>query len=170
MVRAYLSLIILLSLCACHKDKDTGNRNFTDSDREFMVAASYFNRAQVALGAWAVTKGSIESVRAFGQTMALSYQNAQNELFSLADSFRDSLPRQPDEDQLAIASQIATLSGSAFDAAYIDSQLANLSAMISLYEQYESAESDVQLKDYAGKYLLQMKQHLRGAELIKESL
>ncbi len=164
-MRAYLLSVTILFLLACHKETDD-KRDFTPADRDFMITASYANRARVALGVWAITNGSTESVRAFGQTMALTYQQSQNELYMLADSLRYTLPKQPDAAHLAFATKLSSLSGRKFDSTYIANELIDLEAMIDVFEEKSSAEGDQQVKDYAAKYIPHMKNHLQGAELL----
>jgi len=158
----------LLIATACHKSDDNHNNNNTLSktDQEFMVKAAYANLNEVDAGSLAAMQGSDSSVKAFGQHMVTEHGQAYNELKSIADSYNDStLPTAPDAQHQLIKDTLMTLTGHAFDSAYINSQVKDHQVAVALF-QSEADNGTGKLKDYAIKYLPHVQEHLAKADSI----
>src|SRR5687767_5666674 len=90
-----------------------------DPDKNFMIEAARGGIAEVELGRIATQRGATEPVRQFGQRMVTDHGVANQELMQLAQSKGVTLPQEMDAAHRAVADRLMTLSGAAFDHAYM---------------------------------------------------
>jgi putative membrane protein len=66
-----------------------------------------------------------------------------------------------------LMSRLDTLNGLAFDTVYINSQVKDHQANVTLFQSEVSAGSNQSVKDYASKYLPHIQMHLNMADSIR---
>ena len=163
-------LIGTLIVCAVACSKNDDNNNLNETDNYFMQQASYSNNAEVAAGQIAVTNGSYDSVKMFGNMMVDDHSKSQNSLDSLGNSFGVALPTTADSVHEAKAAMLQSMSGYMFDTAYINAQVKDHEATIALFQQELASGNNQQVKNYATTYLPVIEMHYQEAQTIQASL
>ena len=156
----------MLIATACHKDDDTGN-NTTPSktDEAFMTKAAYANLAEQDAGSLAAVQATDSATKAFGVQMVAEHGAAYAELKVIADGYNATLPSAPDSMHKLMKDTLMTLTGHAFDSAYISAQIRDHQTAVALFRD-EADNGTGKLKDYAVKYLPHIQEHLAKADSI----
>lgn len=154
------SVSAALFFTACEKDSDVDNNEpVNQNDRAFINAAASANQSQVVYGQLALTQSENDTVRAFSQTMIDDYQQAWDDLDSLAGSVNIELPDSLTQAQVALRDRLQGLSGYDFDTAYINSYIAASPVAIQLFESAIANGQHAGLKAYATRYLETLREH-----------
>ena len=154
------SVSAALFFTACEKDSDVNNDEpLNQNDRAFINAAAGVNQSQIAYGQLVLTQSENDTVRAFSQAMIEDYQQAWDELDSLAGSVDISLPDSLSAAQVALRDRLQGLSGYDFDTAYINSYIAANPVAVQLFESAIANGKHAGLKAYATKYVETFRDH-----------
>ena len=154
---------LLLLATACDKDDD--NSSPTHNDWEFVYKTAYNNLAEIDGGTLALSQATDNGVKAFAQRMVDEHGQAYNELAAIVPDYHWTLPVVADSVYRSEKNLLATLTGRAFDSAYMAYQVVVLNAVDSVYQK-ESSSGKGRLKSFAMKYLPQIQQHLQMADSI----
>jgi putative membrane protein len=95
----------------------------SSQDRAFLVAAHQNNLTEIQAGRAALKKSSNDVVRRHGQLFITDHTRLDADLRAVAQQLNVSLPSQPNAKQRATLASVSALSGTAFDAAWLRSQL-----------------------------------------------
>jgi putative membrane protein len=166
-----LGTVVAVMLTACGKDDDNNTNNTTNAtDRNFTMQASMGNRAEIAAGQLAVTKGANAMVRNFGQMMVTEHTQAQNDLRTRATNTGTSFMDTLSAEHAAMMQRLNGLSGRTFDTAYMNMQVMDHQRTINLYQTQISSGQHQSLKGYASQYLPGVQRHLVTADSIRTRL
>jgi putative membrane protein len=161
----YAIVISGLFIFACDDD-DNDNNLASATDVEFAQKAGPANEAEIELGQVASSKGSIDGVRMFGQLMATEHKQALDELKALGERQNVTISTSVDTEHQAMKDKLMSMSGHAFDTAYIHSQVLDHQKTLALFQNEISNGKESSLKDYANKYLPHIQMHLNKADSI----
>jgi putative membrane protein len=169
-----IAFMIFLALAAagCKDDKDDDNNNggsgnsntVSDQDKTFARKAAMANYAEIQAGQLAQNNSTDSAIMAFGMMMVNDHQSALNELHTIADSLNVYAPDSLDSAHVALAFQLATLTGRNFDSVYIHSQVADHDSALVLFQHEASAGSDTMLKNYASSKVPVIQMHKQLAD------
>jgi putative membrane protein len=95
----------------------------SDQDRSWLVAAHQSNLTEIQAGKAALDKSGNDVVRQHGQLFIRDHTRLDADLRAVAEDLDVSLPSQPSAAQRATLASVSALSGSAFDRAWLRSQL-----------------------------------------------
>ena len=172
------ALMALMTVCggivlvtACHKsDNNNNNTNLPNFDQIFLDQTSRANLAEQDAGTLAVAQAMDTSVKAFGQQMIDEHGQAENDLKNVAAGYKyTSLPTAADSAHILIKDSLMTLSGMAFDTAYIAQQIADHQHTVAVFLAEVQGGTGA-AKDYAVKYLPHIQDHLAKADSIMTHL
>jgi putative membrane protein len=133
------------------------------ADSAFMMTAGGAGVAEVELGRLAVGRASSADVKAFAQMMVDDHTKANGELSGLASQKGVTLPADPPPPAKAAKDHLSTLSGAAFDKAYMDHMVKDHEKAVALFTKEASSGKDGDTKDWASKTLPTLQQHLAKA-------
>ncbi len=133
------------------------------ADEAFFQEAARGGMAEVALGQLGASKGSSEGVKAFGRQMVVEHGSANAKLQAAAAKSGVKLPTDLPADALATKQKLESLSGQAFDQAYVESQSQHHTSTIALLEKEIESGTDAAAKAWAREALPMVKRH---AELV----
>jgi putative membrane protein len=133
----------------------------TKADNAFLSKVSQANLAEIEAGKLAQSKGTSDTVRMAGKKMVDDHTKAQNALITLARSEKITIPRTPDSVHKSLIKKLSSLSGPAFDSAYMQSEWADHQATVALFQEEMQNGTDPDAKSYAGKFLPVLKTHLK---------
>jgi len=160
-----LSSIIM----SCEDDNEV-NTAPNDFDKTFMTNAAYGNRNEIDFAQLALAKSQNDSIRMFAQKMVADHSTAQSELDSLSDKFSFTLPTTIDSAHQALKPQLEALSGYSFDTAYINGQVKDHQATITLFQNEVNQGLNPDVRNWASGKLPHLQEHLALADSVKASL
>ena len=151
-------------LTACDKEDDTAD--VTAQDETFSVKASQSNRAEIELSTMAITKATNNGVRTFAQQMITDHTAAQADLVNTVNGLDTdiNLSDSLDAEQMAMRTMLQSLSGPAFDSAYIDGQVKSHTKTLGIFDTEISAGQNAQVKGYASDKRPNIAMHLEMAD------
>jgi putative membrane protein len=161
-------MLLAVAIAGCNKDDDDNNGQvLNDTDRTFMTSASYGNNAEIDAGTTASSMASITAVQSFGTRMVTDHTAAQGDLVLVGTQVGVSnLPTTPDSAHIQLKAMLVTLSGRAFDSAYMKLQQTDHANTIALFQNEINNGSNTQVKNYATTHLPTIQMHKQMADSI----
>ncbi|WP_216328155.1 DUF4142 domain-containing protein [Deinococcus aestuarii] len=141
--RSASALILPLALASCAPSMTAPNASTVDG--LFLQAATGDNLFEIQSSQLALTKTNTPAVRAYAQRMIDHHVPAQDQVAALAATRRVPLPTAlPPELQIKL-NTLGTLSGAAFDTAYLNEQVLSHQLALSVGLNERSAGRDAQV-------------------------
>jgi putative membrane protein len=159
--------ITVIAASACDDDDTAG---LQETDRNFITNASEANLAEIDLGRLAAMKSATPSVQDFGNMMVTEHQTALDELEGIANEKNVDMTTALNAAHQELKQKLSTMTGYAFDTAYMRSQVKDHEKTIALFETEITSGTDEQVKAYANKYLPHIEMHHHKADSILNSL
>jgi len=138
-------------------------------DKEFMVKAAQGGMGEVALGALAQHHGSKAGVKRFGQRMVTDHSKANAELMRVAAEKGVTLPDAPGPEEQATKAKLSSLSGAAFDKAYVSDMVEDHKKDIADFTKEAMTGKDPAVKAFAAKTLPTLQMHLQMVMALNSS-
>jgi len=156
---------------ACSDDNDDEPLpTVSTKDQNIMMQASFGNIAEIGAGKLADSLSGTTEVKEFGQMMIADHSVAQQDLQQLANAWSVDIPQAPDSMHKAKMQQLMMMTGHMFDTAYINAQIMDHQATISLLEMAADESDQQAIREYANKYLPKVRMHLEHAQMIASQL
>lgn len=168
MKKLFLVSGLALALLSCKKDKNNNDVNSTD--QTFLTQVAIGNKAEIMAGQLAAEKGTNADVKAFGQLMATEHGQAQTDLQSLYTSLGKTMPDSVDAEHQSLMTTLSSLSGHAFDSAYINSQVTDHRKTVNIFQTEINSGNNTSVRNYASTYLPHIQMHLQKADSISKTL
>ena len=146
------------------------NKMLKSADTTFAVKAAQGGLAEVKLGQLAAEKGSSPDVKAFGQQMVDDHTKANDQLKSVAQAERMTLPSEMNPKQQALYAKLQNSSASEFDHTYVKAMVKDHEEDVKDFEKEANSGSDPQIKDFAAKTLPVLQGHLDKIKGIQSSM
>jgi putative membrane protein len=140
------------------------------ADQQFVTDAAAGGAAEVELGKLAAEKSNNERVKGFAQRMIADHGKAGEELMSIADSRKLTITMVPNEQQKATAERLSTLSGPAFDQAYIQEMMSAHTKDVVKFKNESEDGKDPTVKAFAAKTLPTIEEHMKMVQDIYKEL
>lgn len=131
--------------------------------KDFATKASAAGLAEVNLSNLAAVKATNPAVKEFAVHMATEHTKLNRQLVGLANRKSLRLARTMDEKHRKLEQKLNTLKGADFDRAYMDAMLKDHEAAVKLFENESKNGKDAALKEWAGKSLPGLREHLKMA-------
>jgi putative membrane protein len=128
-------------------------------DTMFIKTASMANVAEVQTAQLALKKTQNAEVRQIAQTIITDHSKAEAQLKTLAAKHNVPAPQTPDAKHKAMAAKLATLSGTAFDKAYLQGQMADHKAAIALFTKEKNTGKWADIRSFAAATLPHIEMH-----------
>jgi putative membrane protein len=139
------------------------------ADETFVMEAAQGGMAEVELGRLAVQKASDPRVKEFGQRMVTDHSKANDNLKSLAQDKKITIPADLDAKHRATRDRLAKLSGTAFDHAYVQEMIGDHQKDVADFRKESESGLDPAVKAFAAKTLPTLEEHLKMVEDISQS-
>jgi putative membrane protein len=147
-----------------------GKSNMAAADHMFVMDVAMDGMAEVDHGKLASEKASNDKVKAFGQRMVADHGKAGDELKSLAATKQMTLPTSLDATHQAMHDQLAKLSGTQFDAAYVRDMVAGHKKAVAAFTKESTSGKDSDVKAWAAKTLPTIREHLTMIESLQKEM
>ncbi|MCW2881305.1 MAG: hypothetical protein JWQ95_5405 [Sphaerisporangium sp.] len=121
----------------------------SEQDRHFLRQAHQGNLAEIAAGKTAQDKGESDTVRSIGAILVADHTKLDTSLKRTARRLGVSLPSEPSAEQKAEHERLASLSGSAFDRAWITAMIEGHRGALGLGRQELQTGSSPDVKGVA---------------------
>ena len=148
----------------------TTHHSSVSSDKAFLMKAAQGGMTEVQLGQLAQEKASSSDVKKFGSHMAADHANANAQLQTLAQQKGITVPDKLDAKHQATIDHFKTLSGPAFDKAYVNAMVKDHQKTVSDFETESTKGTDADVKDFATKTLPTIKEHLTEVQGLQSKL
>jgi putative membrane protein len=142
----------------------------SSADMKFAKEAAMGGMLEVELGKTAVKNASSDKVKEFGQRMVTDHSKANEELKSIAAKDNITLPTELDAKHKAMVDKYSAMSGTAFDRAYMRDMVKDHQMDVADFQKEANSGSNYDLKNWAGKTLPTLQEHLRIAKETDSSL
>ena len=158
-----LSLGCWLTGIAPAADDKKDGKDESNSAKTFAKKASAAGLAEVNLSQLAVRFSRNPAVRQFAQRMVEDHTKANGELTTLANRKSIALAERMDEKHQKKFNELSKMSGSEFDAAFMQCMVMDHEEAVKLFESASKNCDDKDLKAWAGNTLPTLKEHLEMA-------
>lgn len=170
-----LATIALITFASCQNKTDSkdvaedqnkskfANSNIKD-DVDFAVNAADGGMYEVKVGQLAVSRGTTDNVRKFGQMLIDDHGAANNELKALAQQKNITLPDSISQKMRDKYNDLAKKTGADFDKAFMDKMVDDHKKDIDAFEKEANNGNDADLKTWASNKLPTLRHHLEMAQ------
>jgi putative membrane protein len=134
----------------------------------FMKKAIAGNLAEIKVGQLAQQKGVTDGVRQFGTVLEQDHSKANQQAMTVASSMGVTSPAAPSRKEQAEYRHLASLSGSAFDKAFVKAMVKDHKKDIAEYEK-EAKATNSPAASYAQQILPDLHKHLQLAESLEHA-
>lgn len=156
---------VVLLVASCEKSEDSDN--VSAQDRNFVTQMSLSNRTEISLGQLAASMATNDSVRMYAQMMVAEHTMADSTLGLLASDLEITVPADSlDANGMTLRSTLMTLSGRAFDSAYITSQVPAHQMALNIAQTEINTGTNGELRDFANRMSPNIQAHLTLADSI----
>jgi putative membrane protein len=134
--------------------------------QDFVTEAANGDMLEIASSKLALTRSDNARTRQFADKMIKDHTETSTELKGLVSSgkVRASLPAAMDKTHQGKLDDLAKLNGEVFTRQYDEMQLTAHKDAVSLFERYAKGGADDALKQFAGKTLPHLQEHLKMAQ------
>jgi putative membrane protein len=150
---------------------DQGSSKMLKSaDTAFAIRAAQGGAAEVQMGKLAAAKASSPDVKTFGQQMVDDHTKANDDLKSVAEKKRMTLPTDMNAHQQNSYSKLQKLSGDAFDRAYVKHMVKDHEEDVKEFQKEANNGEDEDIKGFASRTLPVLQGHLEKIKSIQSSV
>ena len=141
----------------------------TNKEKQFLNKALVGNATEVMMAELALKKAESSDVKEFAEMMIADHKKANSELSEIDDAHGSSVPSpNPTDEDKAIYAQLTSLSGTAFDTAYIKHAVTDHEMDVKEYKEAKGEVKDEMLMSYVDKTLPVIEGHLKHAESLEK--
>ena len=137
----------------------TANAAVSSQDQVFVTQAAQGGMAEVQAAHMALQKSKNPAVDAFAQRMVADHGKANTQLMTIAKAQGLTPPMHIDQMDQSMADKMSSLSGKAFDDAYLKGQVVAHKRTIALFVKESGGGSNPQIVSFAKQTLPTLKMH-----------
>ncbi|MCP2015468.1 putative membrane protein [Deinococcus sp. HSC-46F16] len=167
MLRRSALLLLPLTLGSCTM---MAPPNADSVDGLFLQSVTGSNLFEIQSSQVALNKSSNAQVRAFAQQMITEHTAAQNQVNTLAAARSVALPKMLPPDLQLKVNTLNTLSGSAFDQAYLRELVLGHQLTVSIFQNELTAGRDAGVVAFANQNLPLIQRHLAEAQALQTAV
>ena len=134
------------------------------TDQAFAKGAAQGGLTEIQLGKLALTKGTNQNVKDFGQKMVDDHTRISDDLRSVAGQKDIMLSTDLTSAGRALVNRLSGLSGDAFDKAYMGAMVKDHQTDLADFQKEASSGADKDLQGFASRTLPILRQHLDMAK------
>lgn len=160
-----IGMLALSGIALAQQTGTTSNKSAKGgADHRFAMEAAQGGLAEVELGRLAQQKASSEDVKQFAQRMIDDHTKANDQLKAAAQQSGITLPTDTDAKHKAMMTHMQSLSGEAFDRAYMQHMVQDHKKDVAEFQKEANRGSDTNIKQFAQTALPTLEQHLKMAQ------
>ncbi len=139
------------------------------SDRMFIREAAFGGNDEIALSKIAIQRSSNPNIRKFARKMVVQHSAAGAQLTQIAEKLGVTPPSNVDPMHRKLARHLETLSGGAFNAAYLNAMVKDHTAADHVFQMGTTVTND-QLRNFAVQTLPVVEDHLKMATEMQQGI
>jgi putative membrane protein len=172
MKNPFAGLLLILTVVAFPVLWNAAAAGPSEQDRQFVEAAALAEASRIEAAERALTKASDKRVRIFAERIIEDHRPINEELTVLASDIGIALV--PDVASDPSSRDLSSLSGNAFDHAWLDAEAEAHQELIELFSRQADKGENQPLKTFAANHLASLRDHLEiarslGAELPRQT-
>jgi len=148
----------------------TSTSKLSATDHKFVMEAAVGGMEEVQLGQLAAQKAMDPEVKNFGQHMVDDHSKANTQLMQLASQKGLTPPTTLPADKQKDMDKLNSLSGAAFDKAYIDMMVKDHKKDVAEFQKQAKNGKDADLKSFAATTLPTLQNHLKMVQDIHSKM
>lgn len=134
------------------------------SDTAFLKKIAAHQQSEIQLSEWAVQRSASEQIKQFAQRMIQDHSKAMQEVSRLLSAQAPGAPAVRPDGTKQHKNPLASLSGSAFDRAYLTHQIADHKKAVSEFAAQSKTLKNPQVRQWVFATLPVLKEHLSLAK------
>jgi putative membrane protein len=142
----------------------------SSSDEKFITDAAKGTRAQVEIGRMVAARASDPAVRSFAKQMVKEHTDALNQLQKLALQKNITLSNDIPDAAKDMQSKLSNETGKQLDKDYMDGMVQDHQMDVQEFQTAAQSASDPDVKQWAGKMVPTLQEHLQKAQEIDQKL
>jgi putative membrane protein len=146
---------------------DSMSSGMRSADDNFVKKAAQGGMAEVELGKLAEQRAVNPEVKKFAERMVTDHTKANDQLKEVASSKNITLPESLDASDAATKDKLSSLSGDAFDKAYMSDMVKDHTKDVAEFRHESATASDPAVKNFAAETLPTLESHLKEARSIE---
>ncbi len=162
-----LALVLAVAtFAACNNNDDDNNNAINSTDRDYVMKAAMSNYAEISAAQLADSMYKADpsnhdaEINSFANMMIMHHTMAQDSLQTyVAQPLGLNAPDSLDAAHVQMAAMLRTLSGRAFDSAYIHGQVTDHQATIDLFNTEAASGNNNTVKSYEAQYIDVIQMH-----------
>lgn len=136
------------------------------NDHEFIAEAVRYGLTEIELGRLGAALASDERVRELARSLVREHEKASRELVRLAKQKRLEIPTEVDPERRSVIDDLKGMGDDEFQRAYMKAVVKDHQRSISVFLQESQTGRDEEVKEFAGKLLPVLTDHLKMARSI----
>jgi len=171
-LKTLLGAIAIIGLITCFQSCKSDDNDYQMDDQTFVNQASSSNNFEIAAGTLATTHSNNTLVQQFGSHMISEHTTVGADLSAIARSKELNVPTTLATDQQANINALIGLTGSDFDAQFINMMIVSHQDAISLFQNAsgKTGVRDGDLRNFAGNKLSALNAHLKEAQNLQKQV
>jgi len=137
------------------------------ADKTFVEDAAAGGMFEVQLGQFVVGKAKKQAIKDFAQKMVDEHGKANEELKGLAATKNVQLPTEMKQEHKDIMAKMEKLTGSKLEKEYAKVMVDDHTKDVQAFKDYSQSGTDPEVKDWAGKMVPILEEHLAHAQALK---
>jgi putative membrane protein len=158
-----VTALFALAVSSAIAQTEANRMKLSTAENTFLTAAAEGGMAEVELGKLAQQKANSDAVKEFGKRMEDDHSKVNDQLKSLASNKGVTLPTSISAKSQATKDRLSTLSGAAFDRAYMQDMVTDHTHDVAEFRRMASSATDPDIKAFATKNLPTLEEHLKLA-------
>jgi putative membrane protein len=146
---------------------DSMSSGMGSADDNFVRKAAQGGMAEVELGKLAEQRAVNPEVKKFAERMVTDHTKANDQLKEVASSKNITLPQSLGASDEATKNKLSSLSGDAFDKAYMSDMVKDHTKDVAEFRDESSSAIDPAVKNFAAETLPTLESHLKEAKSIE---
>jgi len=142
----------------------------SDMDKMFINKVGHGNSAEIQTSRLALKKSSDKKVRNIANMLIQQHGQAQQSLLKVGSQVSVPVPTMPDPAQKMQYKKLTSLSGAAFDKAYMQAQVGAHFATLNLFKKEMANGQDTQVRSFAQQYITDIQNHTQMIAAVASNL
>jgi putative membrane protein len=160
----------IIAACTLIAAQAGSDKHAPGTAASFLQEAAQGSAAEVAMGRLAQQKAQREDIKAFGAQMVADHSKARDKAAELAAAKGIAVSDEPTPEQQQHADHLSTLSGAAFDRAYIAAMVKDHRKDVAKFEAQASQSQDSEVAAFARQTLPTLQDHLERVTAIESDM
>ena len=155
--------LALVMFAACNNNNNDNNA-INSNDKTYVTMAAMSNFAEISAAKLADSVSTDANIKDFALKMITDHSKAQDSLKLIAGQLGLYAPDSLDAAHVQAAAMLRTMTGRAFDSAYVHGQVTDHQSAVALFQSEATNGNNPTVKGYEAQYIDVIQMHLMMAD------